>query len=70
MEATKPSTKDNPPNMEMLFAEMMGLPKLVFWGDELIELDESMFSHGLCEECKALGYCKRNNSLFTETIQS
>ena len=32
----------------------------VFWGDELIELDESMsLVPELCDECKLLGYCKK-----------
>jgi hypothetical protein len=34
------------------------LPKLVFLGNELIELDESMLIGGLCRECSDVGYCK------------
>ena len=40
------------------FDEISDLPKLVFFGDEIIELDESMLSV-LCSECKQLGYCKK-----------
>ena len=35
--------------------EFSALPKLVLFGDELIELDESMLS-ALCNECESLGY--------------
>lgn len=42
------------------FAEELGLPKKVLFGDEWIELDESMFYPGLCPECRELGYCKKN----------
>lgn len=42
--------------------EELGLPKKVMFGDEEIELDESMFygKEYLCPECRELGYCKKN----------
>lgn len=53
-----PSTGDN-----TFFLGEEELPKWVLFGDEWIELDESMLRHGddLCPECKELGYCKRDN---------
>jgi len=39
--------------------EELDLPKMILFGDKLIELDESMFTSGLCPECKEIGYCKK-----------
>jgi hypothetical protein len=46
---------------KFLSPEDLGLPKKVMFGDEEIELDESMFyGEGyLCRECRELGYCKK-----------
>jgi hypothetical protein len=42
-------------------------PRWILFGDEWIELDESMtYGGGLCPECRELGYCKRGNNDFTE----
>lgn len=40
--------------------EEIEFPAWVKFGDEWIELDESMLRHGddLCPECKELGFCK------------
>ena len=53
-------------NEETFFIRDIKLPKWTLLGDKLIELDESMFTAGLCPECKQLGYCKRGNNDFTE----
>jgi hypothetical protein len=51
--ATEVEIEENDPD------EFSDLPKLVYFGDKIIELDESMLSV-LCNECEQLGYCKRN----------
>jgi hypothetical protein len=40
--------------------EFSDLPKLVLFGDKLVELDESMLS-ALCNECEKLGYCRKRD---------
>lgn len=40
-----------------LIETILDLPKLVLFGEELIELDGSMVRSGLCHECEKQGYC-------------
>ena len=65
METTTLITR--PPKVErvkLFIEEDPDLSEMVLFGDELIELDESMFGpsgesgFGLCKECEKLGYCK------------
>lgn len=48
----------------------MNLSKYVLFGNEIIELDESMFQgeEYLCPECKQLGYCKRLTNSLNELL--
>ena len=54
------------PSEETFFIDSVDFHRWVLFGDEWIELDESMFTAGLCAECRELGYCKKGNNDFTE----
>ena len=49
-------------DMKNFISEELGLPKMILFGDEWIELDESMVFYPLCSECVTLGYCKKKNA--------
>ena len=61
-----PPTESKELNEETFFIGDEEFPKWTLFGDEWIELDESMFRSGLCFECKKLGYCKRENNDYAE----
>ena len=61
MELLESTVYQSKENNKIPFPEKPELPQWVLFGNEWIELDESMFTAGLCPECKELGYCKRDN---------